>query len=431
MKKKSIFMKLALSVFIITSLIMSCSPNDSDSDNDENQITSIILSSNTNEGLVNDAITFTLKDNRGNNVTVDAAITIDGSALNSNPYTFTQKGVYTIVASHSDLTSNTLSITIDQEESITLSFSSNPATDNKEVDFIVINNLGNDVTSSTTITVASAEVTNPYMFPAIGNYVVEAAYNGFTDSQAITVAKGYTKKALLEDFTGTWCPNCPPAASAVASVVAGDSNVFGIGYHFGDPMEITETIYWTDNYNVTGFPTVYVNGPDTRWNFPSQSQIISELNEGATLGLALDAEIVGGMLNIEVKVGFNQIPSEELQLMIYLAEDNVTSSSAQQGSSQGVDYVHRDVLREVYTNQLGDAIAAGSISLTSNYTRTFTGLTLPNNIDDMSELKVIAFVRNTYTKTFTDYFGTVHTSSPHYDIYNVQEVHMGESIDFD
>ena len=174
-----------------------------------------------------------------------------------------------------------------------------------------------------------------------------------------------------------------------------------------------------------------MNGPDTRWNFPSQSQIISELNEDATLGLALDAEIVGGMLNIEVKVGFNQIPSEELQLMIYLAEDNVTSSSAQQGSSQGVDYVHRDVLRKVYTNQLGDAIEAGSISLTSNYTRTFTGLTLPNNIDDMSELKVIAFVRNTYTKTFTDYFGTVHTSSPHYDIYNVQEVHMGESIDFD
>jgi hypothetical protein len=49
----------------------------------------------------------------------------------------------------------------------------------------------------------------------------------------------------------------------------------------------------------------------------------------------------------------------------------------------------------------------------------------------MNELKVIAYVRNTYTKTFTDYFGEVHINSPHYDIYNVQEVHMGDSIDFD
>ena len=196
-------------------------------------------------------------------------------------------------------------------------------------------------------------------------------------------------------------------------------------------MEIAETSYWSDIYNVTGFPTVYVNGPDTRWNFPSQSQISSELDEDASLGLALSAEIVGGLLNLEVTVAFNKIPSEELQLMVYLIEDNVTTNSAQAGSSQGADYVHRDVLRKVYTDQLGDLIPAGSISFTSNYTKTLSGLALPSNIDDMSQLKVIAFVRNTYTKTFTDYFGTDHVNSPHYDIYNVQEVHMGETADFD
>jgi hypothetical protein len=196
-------------------------------------------------------------------------------------------------------------------------------------------------------------------------------------------------------------------------------------------MEITETLDWTSHYNVTGFPTVYVNGPDTRWNYNSPAEVTAELNEDATLGLALSAEIVGGLLNVEINVAFNKIPSEELQLMLYLVENNVTSNSAQAGSSQGVNYVHKDVLREVYTDKYGDDIPAGSISIASNYTRTFTGLTLPSNIDDMSQLKVIAFVRNTYTKTFTDYFGTDHVNSPHYDIYNVQEVHMGETADFD
>ena len=138
-----------------------------------------------------------------------------------------------------------------------------------------------------------------------------------------------------------------------------------------------------------------------------------------------------GLLNVEINVAFNKIPSEELQLMLYLVENNVTSNSAQAVSSQGVNHVHKDVLREVHTDKYGDDIPAGSISIASNYTRTFTGLTLPSNIDDMSQLKVIAFVRNTYTKTFTDYFGTDHVNSPHYDIYNVQEVHMGETADFD
>ena len=49
----------------------------------------------------------------------------------------------------------------------------------------------------------------------------------------------------------------------------------------------------------------------------------------------------------------------------------------------------------------------------------------------MNEFKVIVYVRNTYTKTFTDYFGTTHTDSPHYDIYNVQEVHVGGTQAFD
>lgn len=93
--------------------------------------------------------------------------------------------------------------------------------------------------------------------------------------------------------------------------------MFGVGCHDGvssypDPMEIPETPFWSSYYHVTGFPTVYVNGPDTRWDFPGQSQVNNELSETATAGLALDANIVGGMLNIEVKVGFNVMPSEEV-----------------------------------------------------------------------------------------------------------------------
>ena len=93
--------------------------------------------------------------------------------------------------------------------------------------------------------------------------------------------------------------------------------------------------------------------------------------------------------------------------------------------------MHRDVLREVYTDQLGDVISSSNAVAGGIFTRTITGLDLPDNIDDTNELKVIVYVRNSYLKTFVDYFGDTHTDSPHYDIYNVQEVHVGGTQAFD
>ena len=80
---------------------------------------------------------------------------------------------------------------------------------------------------------------------------------------------------------------------------------------------------------------------------------------------------------------------------------------------------------EVYTDKLGDVIPSNNTTAGGVYTRTITGLDLPSNVIDVTNLKLVAFVRNTYTKTFVDYFNTTWENSPHYDIYNVQEVHLG------
>ena len=149
------------------------------------------------------------------------------------------------------------------------------------------------------------------------------------------------------------------------------------------------------------------------------------------MGLSVEAEIVGGKLDLELNIGFKSSPVEEVKLMIYLIEGTATSSSPQSGSSQGTNYVHNDILREVYTDQLGDVIPPSNTLSGGIYTRTMTGLDIPENTTDFNDLKVVVFVRNTYTKTFVDYFNQTHENSPHYDIYNVQEVHVGETASFD
>jgi hypothetical protein len=434
-----------LKFLLLGVLFSSCSSGDEDTGsgngngNGNSDVTSITLTTPSNEVNTGAQVAFVVTGNDDSDLTNSSSIKVDGQSV-SNPFSFNLEGTYPVSATYNGLTSNTLSIVVSDvpASSIELSFNQECFSTGGTATFTVIDNFFNTVTADAEVTVNGTVTNNPYVFSADGTYEFVATYEGLTsdtvtfdvtaDSAAPT---SYTKKVLLEDFTGTWCPQCPPAATAISNAMQENSNVFGVGYHDGDPMQISETSFWSSYYNVTGFPTVYVNGPDTRWNFPNMGQVNNELTETATLGLALEATLVSGNLNIDVKVGFNTTPDEQVQLMVYLIEDNVTSSSAQAGSSQGTNYVHRDVLREVYTDQVGDPIEASSAVAGCVYSRSFTGLDLPSNIDDINNLKVIAFVRNTYTKTFVDYFGETHTDSPHYDIYNVQEVHVGESQAFD
>jgi len=433
--KTSFLLKLILIGFLVS----NCSSNDADPTPDS--VTAITLTSSVTEVNTGSQVTFSVISNLNTDLSSQSTYKLDG-VTTTNPISFNSEGSFQVTAEYDGLTSNALTITVEDDPptSIVLSFDQVCFVTGDSATFTVVDNFNNTVTTEAEVTVNGTVTSTPYQFTVDGTYSFVATYEGLTSNTVtfnvetgVGAPSTYTKKVLLEDFTGTWCPQCPPAASAIANAMSGNSNIFGVGYHAigGDPMEIPETAYWSNYYNVTGFPTVYVNGADTRWNFPNMGQVNSELAETATVGLAIEATLVAGKLNLDVQVGFNSTPNEEVKLMVYLVEDNVTTSTPQAGSSQGADYVHRDVLREVYTDQLGDVIPSSNASAGCIYNRSFTGLDLPSNIDDVTNLKVIAFVRNTYTKTFIDYFGVTHTDSPHYDIYNVQEVHVGGVQAFD
>ena len=431
-------MKYQFPVIIIcfSFLFLSCSGDDNaaavnpDSGNN-NDLNSITISTVVQTFNNTSPVAFIVKDNLNNSVTNQSTITANAAEI-SNPHLFTEPGVYQISATFQDFTSNTLELNIEDNPptSIILSFNQSDYIIGDEGVFVVKDNFNNIITEESEVTVNGEIVTtNPFSFDQGAVYEFIATYQGLI-SNTITIEifdpsdysdttsfistgspSNFTKKVLLEDFTGTWCPQCPPAAAAVANAVNSNANIFGVGYHYNDPMQIPETVFWTNHYNVTGFPTVYVNGPDTRWNYSSMSQVNNELSEEATLGLSVEAEIVGGKLDLELNIGFKSSPVEEVKLMIYLIEGTATSSSPQSGSSQGTNYVHNDILREVYTDQLGDVIPPSNTLSGGIYTRTMTGLDIPENTTDFNDLKVVVFVRNTYTKTFVDYFNQTHENS--------------------
>ena len=56
-----------------------------------------------------------------------------------------------------------------------------------------------------------------------------------------------------------------------------------------------------------------------------------------------------------------------------------------------------------------------------------------NNLEssDYDDLSIIAFVKNSYTRDWTDPVGNSFVDSPSYDVYNTQQVKIGEVVSFD
>ena len=369
-------------------LIISCSGGDDSSPSTppnngggDESITAITLDFNKNVYNTYEAGFFTVRDQSDNLVTDLVSVFVNGNLIEVNPFVFQEEGTYDFVATYENLTSNTLSFDVvtPSEFSDTSSFS-------------------------------------PGLAPS-----------------------NYTQKVLLEEATGTWCSSCPQGAYYLQQAVESNpNNIIGAAYHSGipqypDPMQTPGTSFWSNYYNIYIFPTIFLNGTSIDWNY-GMGQINNILSETPTLGLSADAAIVGGKLDIEISVGFNATPSEELQLVILLIEGSDTApSSPQYGSNSGPDYVHNYIVREVISDGAGDVIPASYTLSGGVFTRTITGLDIPTNVDtsDHDDLSIIVYVKNSYTRDWTDSGGNSFVNSPSYDVYNVQQVKLGESAMFD
>ena len=369
-------------------LIISCSGGDDsspstppDNGGGDESITEITLNFNKTAYNTNEAGFFTVRDQSDNLVTDLVSVFVNGDLVEVNPFVFQEEGTYDFVATYENLTSNTVSF----------------------------------------------DVVTPSEFSDTSSFLPDSAPSNFT------------QKVILEEITGTWCSACPQGAYYLdQAVISNPDLIMGAAYHSGissypDPMSTDETDYWQVYYNLYSFPTILLNGTSTDWNY-GMDQINNKLSQTPILGLSAEAAIVGGKLDIEINVGFNTTPDEQLQLVIVLIEgSDLAPSSPQIGSSAGADYVHKYIVRDVISSVSGDDIPASYTLSGGVFTRNITGLDLPTAIDssDYDDLSIIAFVKNSYTRDFTDPVGNSFVDSPSYDVYNTQQVKIGEVVSFD
>jgi thiol-disulfide isomerase/thioredoxin len=234
----------------------------------------------------------------------------------------------------------------------------------------------------------------------------------------------YTKKAILEEFTGEWCGWCPEGAEIMNQNLAANPNtVVGIAVHDGDPMELPSFNSWIKTLtNVAGFPNGSVNRADATGRSSWTGQINTELAKVADLGMAIVSKTNGNMVDIKVFVGYKMALGTDKLLTIAITEDDVAQSSpgAQGNYSATVvvdpnTWTHSHVLRGFVTNEQGDAI---DMTSPKNYTIVeFKNVDLSSmNISNMANVEIAAFI---------------HSNTAPRDVFNAQKAKLDETKKWD
>lgn len=298
--------------------------------------------------------------------------------------------------------------------SISLTPSATTETVGSVITFNVVTNLGNDVTSKAVLKSGDAAFTGGAFTSSVaGTFTITATYEGHTASVEVSFINSptinFTKRVLIEDYTGTWCGWCPRVSRGIELVKEATDKAVVVAIHSGSTNPSSNG-YDPYNFNVPaleslinlqGYPTAMLNRT-TEWNYPEPNNVdqVVGLAAGANpnVGLALKAAVSGGNINLEVKTKFGK-DFTGAKLVVYVLENglifnqvNYTTYFGGNGSSSVIqNFTHEHVLRGTLTNILGDAFTPTESVYDSEVTKTFN-VAVPANVSNVANLEFVAFV---------------------------------------
>ncbi len=214
-------------------------------------------------------------------------------------------------------------------------------------------------------------------------------------SAAAPAIPGYFKKrALIEDYTGTWCGNCTRVSYAIELTKQQSEKVVSVAIHYGnDPY----------NYGAAAIaplknlisPNAPLALPVSRlnrlnvWTYPETSNIqqaIDLTGNNTTLGLAMNSTVDASSINLDVNVKFLDDYSD-LKLVVYLLENHLMYFQRNYLEYYGgIDpipvFEHNHVLRSSMTHILGDEITGttNGNTITKNFSIPVPSNVNPNNV---------------------------------------------------
>ena len=215
-------------------------------------------------------------------------------------------------------------------------------------------------------------------------------FPGILMTQHYVPMESLDKNAILEEFTGVRCPNCPAGHQVMAQILADNpGRAFCVAYHPfnssftlpypGDPdfrRHYADAFYTMPYCGSSRFmPSAFVQR--RQWT-PGERILTRSLWTGHTntilaepspmnVGMATSYDEGTSILTVIVDIYYTDDFPGDHNLMVTLAENDLVS---QQSGASG-DYTHKHTFREAFVEQWGDPILTDGTAGTF-YTRIFT-----------------------------------------------------------
>ena len=425
-----------LSILFILVAFLGCTPS---SDNEDTPLPPtnngpefLILTSDKLMFEVGETATFSVVDDEDDNITSQSTISVDGVAISGSTFTPADAGNFEIKATYLSVNSNVIDITVNAPvtlSSVDVTLSSTAIfigdiltltatavyTDDSTV----------DITSETEFYVDDVLISgNEYIGAQEGTIEVKAVFESITSSvfqvevvDPSNLPASFSKKAVVEDFTGTWCGYCPRVSYAASLVEAQTDKVFVVGVHNGDQMANGFGNALENMYNITGFPTAYIDRANT-WTYPEPNNVSQALNAAqgtVDVGLAIETSLTGSNLDITISQGFLQNMTN-VKLLVFVLEDGIIADQSNYtsyygGASTILNFEHNGVLRYVATDIMGDT----TTSTIGIHEQSFSVNLSSEGVQDPAKTGVLAMLVDDSARV----------------LYNAQYVISGQTQDFD
>ena len=252
------------------------------------------------------------------------------------------------------------------EETPSISITSDKSTleVGETVTFTVVDSEDVNITSQSVILIDGNSISGSTFVPLQAKtYEATSSYESLVSNKidiTATLPSSFSKKAVVEDFTGTWCGYCPRLSYAASLVEEQTDKVFVVGVHNRDQMANIFGSTLEQEYIITGFPTAYIDRAN-KWqgNQPNNIEQVLNVAEGTVnVGLAIESSLEGSVLEFKVYQGFLENMTD-VKLVVFVLEDGILANQSNNTSYYEVarpivDFEHNGVLRYAATNVMGD-----------------------------------------------------------------------------
>ncbi len=202
---------------------------------------------------------------------------------------------------------------------------------------------------------------------------------------------------IVEASTGTWCVFCPGSALAAKDMIQEADKVAILKYHAGDPYETSESDARIDFYNITGFPTTFMNGTEEINGGSAGSSIynnylpVYNMTQAETTPIEFSMEVTPfSAQNYTAKIKFTKVSSEatnNLALHLVVTESNIPDSW----------FIIDDVsfaVRDMIPDENGTAISLSNVGDVDSLTLPITlgSNWVPENVE------IVAFIQDMSSK---------------------------------